>query len=76
MLTCLPGEVVIGNTNLSTFHCTFSSSVPLPKPEASQKKKRESKRDEDREGARQGESETVEGEETGGNVFFLWECFT
>lgn len=36
----MPGEVVIGNTNLSTFHCTFSSTVPLPMPEASQKKKK------------------------------------
>lgn len=41
----MPGEVVIGNTNLSTFHFTVISSVPLPKPEASQKKrKRESKK--------------------------------
>jgi len=48
---CSPGEVVIGNTNLSTFHFTFTSSAPLPKPEAGQKKKKDRKRvrDEDRE---------------------------
>lgn len=72
---CLPGEVVIGNTNLSTFHFTVSSRLPLPKPEASQKKKRESRRDRDedrkKEKGKTGRSETVEGEGTQGNVFFM-----
>lgn len=52
-LAWLPGEVVIGNTNLSSFHFTFSSSVPLPKPEAGQKKKRNQKRKRQRKGKRE-----------------------
>lgn len=77
-----PGEVVIGNTNLSTFHFTVSSSVPLPKPGASQKikRRRESKetetKTERKRRARRRESETVEGEGTRGGNVFLWECLT
>lgn len=76
MLACSPGEVVIGNTNLSTFHFIFSSIVPLPKPEASQKNKRDRKRDadkdgEEKKGARQSQSETAEVEGTRGSVFFM-----
>ena len=69
---CLPGDEVIGNTNLSTFHFTFSSSEPLPMPKGRQKrngkvKGTELKRARKRRTRR---SETVKGERTRGNVFF------